>query len=123
MALIRPAAPTSSRRSRGIGETWVLTVWGIAFVASIAIAYVLHEPNSDLLSEWLAARAARDGSSPYLSITELAALYGFDYTNDLVMPRTPGALLLFQPIGFVPATWLPWVGSVSVAGLLVATSS
>jgi hypothetical protein len=98
-------------------------IWSLSLVASTAIAYMLYEPNSDLLSEWLAARAAREGNSPYLSTTDLARLYGFDYANDTVFPRTPGALLLFQPIGLVPATWLPWVGSVSVAATLVAAAS
>jgi hypothetical protein len=98
-------------------------VLGAAFAAAAAIAYLLYEPNSDLLSEWLAARAAREGISPYLSTTRLAELYGFDYDNDLKAPRTPGALFLFQPIGLFPATWLPWVGSVGVAATLVAAAS
>lgn len=85
-----------------------------------AIALALWSPgnNFDFVYDWMMARAFVEGVDPYIPLDQLAADFGLRSNLDLIHPRTPGALLVMAPIGFVPWEWEYIVGR-----LLTVTSA
>jgi hypothetical protein len=63
--------------------------------------------STDSTADWLVASAARDGLDPYADLRDLARTYDVPYATPAwqelgskpwVHPRTPGALLILQPV-------------------------
>lgn len=102
------------------------------FVATmVALCLALSESgnwvSSDATADWLAATAARLGLDPYGDLRAISEVLHVPYDNPAqshagdaawTHPRTPGALLLLQPLTLMtPAQLYVALGVVSVLGL------
>lgn len=79
----------------------------LALLAVLAIWTVelwnLPVEGADSTLDWLVAKAAGEGRSPYVDLAELGSVYGIDGLSHGVAPRLPGALLLLSGLGlFTP---------------------
>jgi hypothetical protein len=71
-------------------------------IALLAVTFLSTTDTTDAQRDWLSAKAAVDGTTPYVSIAELADRYqpnwDHEWALDAPHPRTPGAILLSVPM-------------------------
>lgn len=105
---------------------WLIPV-AVGFLVSIVLIWAGVDPVvSDVEYDWLAAGAAAEGDAyaPVLEIADAAdvdlnIVRAADGSADTVHPRTPGALLLLQPLRMVRFEHLaPFISGVSAALVL-----
>lgn len=116
----------ASGRSVRWSRKWLIPV-GVGLMVSTVLIWVGIDPVlSDIEYDWLAAGAAAEGDAyaPMLDIAEAAEVdlnivRAADGSADTVHPRTPGALLLLQPLRLVRFDHLvPFIAGVSAALVL-----
>ena len=77
-----------------------------ALGVTLAVAVALFTPGHtvDFGFDWLTAKAFVTGIDPYQPVDQLAALFGSNVVDGVgvIHPRTPGALLMQSPVGWVP---------------------
>ena len=79
------------------------------------VFYWFDQPTvlSDAIADWAQVRAVQEGVDPYTDVVELASRFGAQLADagsrelgpgEWIHPRTPGALLLLFPIGYMDSS-------------------
>jgi hypothetical protein len=104
--------------SRGLRP---LLAGGVGIAGAILVALVVDGSTFDFGLDWLTARALLLGIDPHQLLSDLGERFGvgIDGGGHWIHPRTPAALLIQAPVGFIPWEWVYLAGRLLTVGSFV----